>query len=266
MKVLVIGAGNMGLTFSEGMAKSPLLTDNKLMIHDTSEEKIKELQQTNIFDVYSNIEDCLPKADIIFLVIKPYHAPHFFDKVKSLVNNQQIFVSLMAGVTINKIKNGLNIDKVVRTMPNLPAKVAKGITSYTADDSVSKVELMLIKNLIDTTGKSIHVDSESFIDKSTGISGSGPAYVFYFMEAMMEAAKEMGFTDNEAEVLVTQTFEGAIEIFKQHEVSTSKWIDMVSSKGGTTEAAINLMNKFNVKKLIKDAAFAAASRAVELGK
>ncbi|TXD83375.1 pyrroline-5-carboxylate reductase [Subsaximicrobium wynnwilliamsii] len=266
MKVLVIGAGNMGLTYAEGMATSPLLSKHKLRIYDTDPKKIKSLRAEGIFDVFESLEDCLPKADIIFVAVKPYHCEGLFEEMKPMLNDQQLIVSLMAGVTLQTIQDQLNIDKVVRTMPNLPAQVGKGVTSYTASKAVSKVELIMVRNLLDTTGTSIHVDTENFIDASTGISGSGPAYVFYFMQSMLEAALKMGFSDYDSKVLVSNTFEGAIELFNQNDISPKSWIDKVASKGGTTQAAIDSMEDNNIKELIKDAAYAAFDRAVELGK
>ncbi|OMP31761.1 pyrroline-5-carboxylate reductase [Mangrovimonas sp. DI 80] len=266
MKVLVIGAGNMGLTYSEGMATSPLLGKYKLNIYDTDPKKITTLQKDPKFKVYDNLEDCLPNADLVFIAVKPYHSEALFEQMKPMINDSQIFVSLMAGVTIDFIKEHLGISKVVRTMPNLPAKVGKGVTSYTESEAVSKVELILVRNLLDTTGTSVHVDSEKYIDASTGISGSGPAYVFYFMQSMLEAAQKMGFSDYDSKVLVSNTFEGAIELFNQSNLSPEGWIDRVASQGGTTQAAIDSMEDNNVKQLIQDAAYAAFNRAIELGK
>lgn len=265
MKVLMIGAGNMGFTYAEGMAKSELLTRQKLMIYDISPDKILSLLKLPHFDVYDNIEKCLPKADIVFIAVKPFHCEELFENIKHLVNEQQIFVSLMAGVTIEKIQNALGIKKVVRTMPNLPAQVGKGVTSYVESKEVSRVELIMVRNLLDTTGESIRVKNEKFIDASTGISGSGPAYVFYFMQSMLEAALKMGFSENDSKVLVSQTFEGAVELFNQHDLSPNSWMDRVASKGGTTRAALDSMEDNNVKELIKEAAYAAFNRAVELG-
>lgn len=266
MKVLVIGAGNMGLTYAEGMAESPLLSKHKLRIFDTDPKKIETLSKDSRFDVYDNLDDCLPKADIVFVAVKPYHSDVLFEQMKPLLNDSQIFVSLMAGVTINTIQQKLKAKKIIRTMPNLPALVGKGLTSYTESKAVSKVELILVRNLLDTTGTSIHVDTETFIDASTGISGSGPAYVFYFMQSMLEAALKMGFSDYDSKVLVSSTFEGAIELFNRSNLSPESWIDRVASKGGTTQAAIDSMEDNNVKQLIQDAAYAAFDRAVELGK
>lgn len=266
MKLLVIGGGNMGLTYSEGMAHSPLLTRHKLRIYDKSPGLIETLGKIDHFDVFNNIEECLPDADVVFLAVKPYHVDGLFEEIKPLVNKDQIFVSIMAGVSIKKIQEGLGISKIVRAMPNLPAQVGKGVTSYTEAKEVSRVELLLIRNLLDTTGESIHVETENYIDASTGISGSGPAYVFYFMQSMLEAALKMGFSQNDSRVLVSQTFEGAVELFNQNDLSPETWMERVASKGGTTRAALDSMEDNNVKELIKDAAYAAFDRAVELGK
>lgn len=266
MKLLVIGGGNMGLTYSEGMSQSPLLNRRKLMIQDLSPDTLSRLRQNPDFEVYANLEDCLPKADIVFIAVKPYHCVELFEKMKGMINDQQVFVSLMAGVTIDFIKEQLDVSKVVRTMPNLPAKVGKGVTSFTASKNVSRVELLMVRNLLDTTGASIHVADESFIDKSTGISGSGPAYVFYFMNSMLEAAKKMGFSDNDSRVLVSSTFEGAVTLFNESDISAQTWMERVASKGGTTQAALDSMEDNNVEELIKEAAYAAFYRAVELGK
>lgn len=266
MKLLVIGGGNMGLTYSEGMSRSAMLNRKKLMVMDLSPDTLARLRENPEFDVYDNLEECLPKADMVFIAVKPYHCVELFENMKSMVNDQQIFVSLMAGVTIDFIKDHLNISKVVRAMPNLPAKVGKGVTSFTASKAISRVELIMVRNFLDTTGESIHVDNEQFIDKSTGISGSGPAYVFYFMNSMLEAAKKMGFSNHDSRVLVSSTFEGAVALFNDSDISAQMWMDRVASKGGTTQAALDSMEDNNVKELIKDAAYAAFNRAVELGK
>jgi pyrroline-5-carboxylate reductase len=266
MKVLVIGAGNMGLTYAEGMSSSLLLGKKKLRIYDTDPNKIETLREENNFNIYTSLEDCLPQADIVFLAVKPYHSAALFEEMKPLVRNEQLFISLMAGVSIDTIQEGLNVEKVIRTMPNLPAKVGKGVTSYTGAQSVSRIELLTARHLLDTTGTSIHVETEKFIDASTGISGSGPAYVFYFMQSMLDAALKMGFSDYDSKILVSHTFEGAIELFNQSNLTPESWINKVASKGGTTQAAIDSMDDNNVQQLIQDAAYAAFDRAVELGK
>lgn len=265
MKVLVIGAGNMGLTYATGMSKSKILRKRNIMVLDKSREKMEELGKIAHFDAMERLEDCVPKADIIFLAVKPYHAEDLLGRMKPLVNPEQLFISIMAGVTIHYIQEALGIKKVVRAMPNLPAQVGMGLTSYVSAEEVSRLELFMVEGLLDTTGKSIRVESENFIDASTGISGSGPAYVFYFMRSMMEAALQMGFSQNVSKVLVSQTFTGAVELFNRSNLSPDSWMEKVASKGGTTRAALDSMQDNKVNELIKDAAFAAFNRAVELG-
>jgi len=265
MKLLVIGAGNMGLTYAMGMARSKLLKKRNIMILDKSKEKLEEVDKIAHFDAMERLEDCVPKADIIFLAVKPFHAEELFHRMKQWVNGEQLFISIMAGVTIQYIQEALGIKKVVRAMPNLPAQVGMGLTSYVSSEEVSRLELFMVEGLLDTTGKSLRVQSENFIDASTGISGSGPAYVFYFMQSMMEAALQMGFSENVSKVLVSQTFTGAVELFNRSNLSPDSWMEKVASKGGTTRAALDSMQDNKVNELIKDAAFAAFHRAVELG-
>src|SRR5210317_1104257 len=176
MKVLVIGAGNMGLTYAEGMSKSKLLKKKNIMVLDKSEEKLDELNKISHFDAYKELKDCVPKADIIFIAVKPYHAEDLFKTIKDLVNPKQIIISIMAGVSIASIKTLTGVPKVVRAMPNLPAQIGKGLTSYVITPEVTETELLAIKTLLNTTGKSLRVGNEKLIDASTGISGSGPAY------------------------------------------------------------------------------------------
>lgn len=261
----MIGAGNMGATYAEGMAKSKLLNGRKLQLYDKSTSKLEEAKEKGIFDVFTKLEDCLPKADIVFLAVKPYHKIELFNEMRPMINDGQMFVSLMAGVKLETIIEGLGIGKVVRTMPNLPAQIGLGMTSYTASKEVSRLELLVVRNFLDMTGQSIHVESEKFIDASTGISGSGPAYVFYFMNAMLEAAKKMGFSNYDSRILVSHTFQGAVQLFNESDITAETWMNRVASKGGTTRAALDSMEENNVKELIENAAYAAFDRAVELG-
>lgn len=256
----------MGMTYAEAIAKSNFLTSGKLMILDKSEEKQAELRRSGLFDVHERLDTCLPNADVVLIAVKPVHAPALMDEMKPMVSQDQLFVSIMAGVTIDTIQQGIGAPKVVRAMPNLPALVGLGMTSFTAADQVSRLELAAIEQLLDTTGRSIGLTSESEIDASTGISGSGPAYIFYFMQAMMDAAMKMGFSEEDARLLVGQTFAGAVELFNSSTLSPEDWMAKVASKGGTTRAALDSMDDNNVNALIQEAAYAAFHRAEELGK
>lgn len=123
MKVLVIGGGNMGLTYAEGMANSVYLNRRKLMIQDIGEQTLANIEADDRFEAHKSLENCLPTADIVFIAVKPYHCEELFGKMKSMVNSNQLIVSLVAGLKIETIQEQLGINKIVRTMPNLPAKV-----------------------------------------------------------------------------------------------------------------------------------------------
>jgi len=255
----------MGLTYAKGIHNAQLLGE-EIMVLEKSEESINILKNEEPqFKGYTSAEQCVPQADIIMIAVKPFHSDDVFKQIVPFVKNEQLIISVMAGVKISTIQVGLGLDKVIRSMPNLPAMINKGMTTFTGSEQVSEEELIIVEKLLSSTGKAIKVKTEDDIDKTTGLSGSGSAYIFYFMEAMMESAKEMGFSEKEAKAITTQTFGGAVDLFSQKEETTSAWINKVCSKGGTTIAAINTFEDKHVKENIKKGIFAAYNRAVELG-
>lgn len=265
MKILIIGGGNMGLTYAQSFLKSHVATLQDLMILERTPERAEFLKTQQVGTVFSEPSDCLPQADLIVLAVKPQDTPTLFEKIKVVVDKEQVFLSIMAGVRIEAIAKGLGISKVIRAMPNLPAQIGMGMTAFTSSDAVTRIELVTVQNLLNTTGKAIYVENENLIDAATAISGSGPAYVYFFMKSMIEAAEKLGFSTSEAELLVGQTFMGAVHLQNRNELSCSEWIDKVASKGGTTEAALKVFNNLKVYEDIIAAADAAYHRAVELG-
>ncbi len=266
MKILIIGGGNMGKTYARSLLRAHLVKPEDLMVLERSPEQAEKLRGENIGVVHTDPAHCLNAADLIILAVKPQDSAALFATLRPSTDPQQVYLSIMAGVTIDTIRKGLGVEKVIRAMPNLPAQIGLGMTSYTASDAVTRIELVLVQNLLNTTGKAIYVDNEYAIDATTAISGSGPAYVLYFMQAMIEVAQEMGFNASQAELLVAQTFRGAVELQMKNDASCEEWIQRVSSKGGTTEAAINSFKATSVYMDIKNGAKAALARAEELGR
>ena len=266
MKILVIGGGNMGLTYAQSFLRSHITRKEDMMILEKSPEKAVELAKKEIGTIYGDPAACLSNADLIILAVKPQDAPTLFQALQPLIEPQQVFLSIMAGVKIKTIQQSLGVTKVIRAMPNLPAQIGMGMTAFTSTDEVTRIELVMVQNLLNTTGKTIYVESEEAIDASTAISGSGPAYVFYFMDSMMKAARDLGFNESEAELLVSQTFKGAVDLFQKSDFSCEEWIKKVASKGGTTEAALNAWKGNQLSTGIIEGANAAMNRAVELGR
>ncbi len=259
--IVVIGGGNMGFTYAEGIFNANIAN---IQIIDKSTDRIAEINALNKMratDSYAILE----QADIVFLAVKPQIAPLVFADIKTIVNKNQLFVSVMAGMTIDTIQQGLQVDKVIRCMPNLPASIQLGMTTYVTSDNVTKGEAKLVDTILSATGKAFEVANEDMIDKTTAISGSGSAYIFYFMNALAEAAEEFGFNSKEAKTLTAQTFEGAVELYKQNNISLTEWMNRVASKGGTTREALNSFDANNVHNFIKEGTIACLDRAKELG-
>ncbi len=266
MQILIIGGGNMGLTYARSFLRSHITSTEQMMILEKSPEKAAVLQEQGIGTVYGQAEQCLHLADLVIVAVKPQDSPALFQQLQPLIEPQQLFLSIMAGVKMTKIQEGLGVQKIIRAMPNLPAQLGRGMTTFTSSSEVTRIELVMVQNLLSTTGKTLYVEDEHMIDASTAISGSGPAYVWHFMDAVMGAAQRMGFSQSEAELLVVQTFAGAIELFQATNYSCEEWIRRVASRGGTTEAAMASFRKRAVHEDIIAGAFAALHRAEELGR
>lgn len=255
----------MGLTYAKSFLEAHIMQAKDLMILEKSEERAAVLATQNVGTVYGSPEDCLKKADLIVLAVKPQDTKSLFPILKPYVDPQQVFLSIMAGVRMDYIREELGVTKIIRAMPNLPAQIGMGMTAFTSSDEVTRIELVTVQNLLNTTGKAIYLDSEELIDSATAISGSGPAYVYYYMNAMIEAAKGLGFSESQAELLVGQTFMGSVHLENRNALTCREWIAKVSSKGGTTEAAMNMFNENEVHDKIIKGLNAAYRRAVELG-
>ncbi len=256
----------MGLTYARSFLRAHISRKEDMMILEKNPEKSAALAKKDIGTVCTDIPACLASADLIILAVKPQDSPALFQTIRPHVTDQQVFLSIMAGISVGTICESLGITKVIRAMPNLPAQTGTGMTVFTSSNEVTRIELVMVQNLINTTGKSIYVEKESLIDAATAISGSGPAYVYFFMKALIVAAQNMGFSESESELLVAQTFKGAVDIYSKENFSCEEWIKKVASKGGTTEAALQSFSNNKVTSDIMDAASAAFDRAVELGR
>ncbi len=265
MKIAIVGFGNMGKTFANGFINARFIDLNHLYVFKRSPINTNLLDGIPPKNIFYELNPVIKEVDIIILAVKPQDFETLASILKQYISNQHIVLSVMAGVSINKIQQLLCINKVIRSMPNLPSQIGLGTTVLTASESIDRKDLFIIQNLINTTGKSIFVENEKLIDAATAVSGSGPAYVFYFMQAMIEAAQSMGFSEAEAELLVKQTFVGAVQLYSNNAISTAEWITKVASKGGTTEEALKCFEEAFVKQKIKNGVEAARLRSVQLG-
>lgn len=256
----------MGLTYAKGFLNSHIVDKEGIMILEKSKDKESILRKQGFENLFFEQGDYIKKADLVILAVKPQNSQELFDSIENYIGEDQVVLSIMAGIKMKTISQALGITKVIRAMPNLASQIGQSMTVFTSTDDVTRIELVMVQNLINTTGKSIYTGAENMLDAATAISGSGPAYVLYFMDAMFDAAIEMGFTAAEAELLVTQTFKGTIDLYNKNNKPAKEWIQMVASKGGTTEAALNTFETSGLKINVKQGAMSALKRAMELGK
>ena len=264
MKILIVGYGNMGKTYANGFIGSRFIKpeDINVLVRNDFSGLETIIPKTNFTTVATK---AIGDFDIVIIAVKPQDFGTLAQTIKPHLKDSQIIFSVMAGITISKIASELPCTKIVRSMPNIPTQIGMGMTVFTASADVDRKELFIIQNLINTTGKSVYVENEKLIDAATAISGSGPAYVFYFMQSMIKSAIDLGFNESEAELLVNQTFMGSVAIQNSYSLSNEEWIAKVASKGGTTERALQTFAKGNLEKIIIDGVKAANDRALELG-
>ena len=267
MKVLVIGGGNMGFAFAKSFVEQEIIHSEHMMFVEKSETRVEYIEATNIGTVVKADDPLIYAAKVIVLAIKPQQADEVLAALKPFTNEEQIVISVMAGYPIHKISSAINTTKVVRVMPNLPLLVGKGILGYTYAENggFEYEEKELVVSLLGATGEIVEVENEDKIDAVTSVSGSGPAYVYYFLKHMVEGGIKNGLDKEQAEKLALSTFDGAVESFRKNDFSFDEWIAMVSSKGGTTAAAINTFKAEQVGEKIEKGVKAAYDRAKELG-
>lgn len=265
MKIAIVGFGNLGKTFASSFIKSRFIKSDDIYVVTRTLPKPEMTFGIPMDNFQTSPNSKIENVDIVILSTKPQDFDSVVSVFNGLLNSEQVILSVMAGVSIEKIKEKLAVKKVIRSMPNLGTQIGLGMTVFSASVETDRKDLFIVQNLINTTGKSIYVEDESLINPATAVSGSGPAYVFYFMNAMIKAAEKFGFSSSEAEVLVHQTFLGAINLQSTSDLSNEELIMKVASKGGTTESALKVFESQSINKIIEKAMQAANQRAIELG-
>ena len=266
MKVAIIGCGNMGLAFARSFLQYDLVNKKDLLLVEKSDVRCEHLRSLKEGVVVSTIDDSITNCDLVIISVKPQDFHSLTQDLKAVLSPDQVVLSIMAGITIEKIQTSLDHKMVIRAMPNTPAMLGMGITGFTAAEGISFQKLLKVENLINATGSSVYLENESELNAVTAISGSGPAYYYYFVKQMVDAAVQMGFDEGTALLFVKQTMLGAYHLINNAELSLDELIKAVASKGGTTEAALSVFEKNNLASTIQQALFAAQKRSEELSK
>jgi pyrroline-5-carboxylate reductase len=264
MKIAIIGGGNMGITYARAFVRSNIVKTADLLIVEKHDEKREELKKEGVAELRANISEELSGYNIVILAVKPQDFKIVAQELSKVIKNHQLVISIMAGVTISNIRKLLGHETIVRAMPNTPAQLGFGITAFSVPEGISMEQVSIVDTLLETTGKCIFMKDEQQLDAVTALSGSGPAYFYYFVKYMIEAGKQMGIEEPVASMLVKQTMLGAFQIMNNSKASIDEMIKAVASKGGTTEAALNKFEATKIGTNIIEALKAAEKRAKEL--
>ena len=261
--IAFIGGGNMASAIIGGLLKRGAPAASIQVVEPLDEQRQKLKEQ---FDVHLHAAPGaqLASAALVVWAIKPQIFKDAALQTR-FHTKTALHLSVAAGITSSSIAHWLNTDHVVRAMPNTPALVGKGMTALYARPAVSEAGRALVDRVIKTTGQRLWLDDENQLDVVTALSGSGPAYVFYFIEAMIEAGVSMGLNREQANQLAVGTFVGSAALAKASTEPIEILRSRVTSKGGTTYAAITSMEQDNVKTLFMRAMQAARQRAKEMG-
>jgi pyrroline-5-carboxylate reductase len=246
-QVIIIGFGTMG----KAIAKAILKKDKKIVVFGIDKDK------SNIKNVIQKVG----KADFVILATKPQDAKNAILEIKNYLNKKTIIISIMAGTSIKKLESLSGHKKIIRMMPNLGLSVGYGIAAWKGV-GISGPEKKKVKNFINKITENFEVKNEDTINKVTAISGSGPAYFFLLADCLIKACDNIGFNKDESKQLVEKTFSASAILSK--EGNYSSLIKKVASKGGTTEAALDVFQKENFNKIVLKAVCAAYKRAREL--
>jgi len=266
-KIAFIGAGNMAKAIIIGLVNSGVDAKNIMVANPSAEKRILLSTEFGVQQTSDNIE-AANFADIIVLSVKPHFICDVCQQLaKSLTITKKLFVSVAAGTTVAQIQQALNCNAaLVRVMPNTPSQLGLGMSGLFASTEVSDVQKAASDKLMSAVGKVIWLKSEDKINDIIAVAGSAPAYFFLFMEAMEKQAQTLGFTPEESRMLVQQTALGAAQMVEHSSDPISTLRENVTSKGGTTFAALEQFKKDGIEQMVSNAMTAAIARAEEMAK
>jgi pyrroline-5-carboxylate reductase len=265
MKIAFIGGGNMGEAILSSLLAKGLSEPQDVFVSDVIESRHEYIKEKYNVSVTGNNKQAVISAEVVVLAIKPQNLTEVIDDLRGQFNDSQLVLSIIAGATIRTLSSGLSHDRIVRVMPNTPAQIGEGMSVWTAMPRVSKQQKEWAGSILGAIGKEIYVDDEKYLDMVTAVSGSGPAYFFLFVEALVEAAVGIGLASDMAQEMVLQTMLGSGHLIQKSGKAPAELRRMVTSKGGTTEAALNVLGEGEFTNLLIKAVNAAYDKAKILG-
>jgi pyrroline-5-carboxylate reductase len=265
MKIAFIGGGNMGEAMLAAVLEEGLAKPEAISVSDISQDRRQALaKKYGVAAIASNLQ-AISDKEIVILAVKPQNLAEVIAELKGKLKAGQVVLSIIAGAKIETLSEGLKHSAIARAMPNTPAQISQGMSVWTATPQVSEEEKGLVGAILGAMGAEIYVDDEKYIDMATAISGSGPAYFFLMVEALVEAAAAIGLPRDMAQQLAVQTMLGSAQLIERSGEEPAELRRRVTSPGGTTARAIEQFEKGQFIELVRRAVQAAYDRARELG-
>jgi pyrroline-5-carboxylate reductase len=266
-KITFIGPGVMAEAMIVGLLRKKLAKPEAITVAGPNADRLEFLGQKYQIHGASDNAAAAADADIIVLSVKPQRLDRVLDGLRGKFKPDALVLSIVAGASIDKISGGLKHKCIVRSMPNTPAQIGEGITVWTAAPKVLAEQREMARQILGALGEEIFVEEENYLDMATALSGTGPAYVFLFMEAMVDAGVHLGFPRRIAERLVAQTVRGSVDYYEKRDdpVHLARLRNEVTSPGGTSAAALYYLEKAGFRTAISRAIWAAYERSRQLG-
>jgi pyrroline-5-carboxylate reductase len=265
MKIAFIGGGNMAAAIIGGLIKHGVAPSDLYAIDPNSDARQRNEQQFGI-RTGATADATLAPFDAVVLAVKPQILKDVAQGLAPHLGAKQVVISIVAGIRTSDLSRWLNgHQRIVRVMPNTPALIGMGVAGLAATGSVDAADRDLAGQVLGAVGQTVWFDDEAKIDAVTAISGSGPAYVFYFIEALQEAARQLGMDEAQGRALAVATFTGAAQLAAQSDEPPGVLRERVTSKGGTTAAALASFDASGIKDAIVRGVLAADARAKEMG-
>jgi pyrroline-5-carboxylate reductase len=265
MKIAFIGGGNMGEAVLSAILEKGLAKPGAITVSDIAKARLKHLEKKYGVGATSSNLKAAGKGEVVVLAIKPQNLPEVMAELSGSLKPSQLVLSIIAGASTKTLSRGLRHNSIVRAMPNTPARIGEGISVWTTTAGVSKKQRAWAGSILGAMGKEVSVGDEKYIDMATAISGSGPAYFFLMVEALVDAAAGIGLPRDMALALVLETMLGSGHLIQRSGKAPAELRRMVTSPGGTTAAALAQLEKGKFADLVKQAVKAAYKRAKELG-
>lgn len=261
----IVGLGVMGEAILDGLMNKGHLDPSRVVVSEPREERRNSIsQQFNVRTTRDNAE-AVSQADVVILAVKPQKSSAVLRGLAGRIRPEAVVISIIAGVQIEKLAQTMNHPAIIRVMPNTPARIGEGISVWTNSPGTTPDHLESAREILNCLGTEIYVEEESYLDMATALSGTGPAYVFLFMEALIDAGVHMGFPRWIAEELVVSTIRGSVKYYEANHEHPAAMRSQVVSPGGTTAEALYYLEKAGFRTAISRAVWAAYQRSKELG-